>query len=87
MPSLEKATITNTVTGDRIPVHVQPRGVHGQPRQQLRPDRGPGPVSAPLLQFVHGNMQTLEMELLPRHLRGHSEGSRTLNQAGDDVRS
>jgi nucleoid-associated protein YgaU len=43
-------------------------------------------LSGPLLQFVHGNMQTLEMELFLDTYEEHREGSRSVNQAGDDVR-
>jgi len=43
-------------------------------------------LRAPLLQFVNGNMQTLEMELLLDSLEAHQAGSRRLNEAGDDVR-
>ena len=40
-----------------------------------------------MLQFVHGNMQTLEMELFLDTYEAHREGSRTVNRAGEDVRT
>src|SRR5262245_36489987 len=43
-------------------------------------------LRAPLLQFVHGSAQTLEMELLLDTVESHSAGGRRLNAAGDDVR-
>src|SRR5258708_5815529 len=43
-------------------------------------------LRAPLLQFVHGNAQTLEMELLLDTVEAHAAGSRRLNAPGDDVR-
>jgi nucleoid-associated protein YgaU len=44
-------------------------------------------LRSPLLQFVHGNLQTLEMELLVDSYETHSSGGRAVNQAGDDVRA
>jgi len=44
-------------------------------------------LSAPIIQFVHGNMQTLEMELFLDTYEEHREGNRVLNQAGEDVRN
>jgi hypothetical protein len=38
------------------------------------------------LQFTHGNLQTLDMELLVDTYEKHDEGSQIFNQAGDDVR-
>jgi hypothetical protein len=43
-------------------------------------------LSAPILQFVNGNLQTLEMELFLDTYETHQSNSRTLNQAGEDVR-
>ena len=43
-------------------------------------------LSAPIVQFVHGNQQTLEMELFLDTYEAHRAGSRVLNEAGDDVR-
>jgi nucleoid-associated protein YgaU len=43
-------------------------------------------LRAPLLQFVHGNAQTLEMELLLDTMEVHTANGARLNEAGDDVR-
>jgi len=43
-------------------------------------------LNSPVLQFVHGNLQTLEMELFLDTYEAHREGGRELNAAGDDVR-
>lgn len=83
---MEKALIINDVTQDRIPVLFNPEeytvNTDVTYAQAAIPGRG-----APLLQFVHGNMQTLEMELLVDSYEEHRDGSRVLNHAGDDVRT
>ena len=43
-------------------------------------------LSAPILQFVNGNMQTLEMELFLDTYEQHKAGSRVVNAARSDVR-
>ena len=79
--TLEKATITNTVSGERIPVLFNP------PDYTLARDNNfaqvavPG-LRGPLLQFVAGNMQTLEMELLVDSYEDHGG-----NPANSDVRA
>ena len=85
MPPLEKAVITNTVSGDRVPVLFNPEEYTVNRDINYAQAAVPG-LSAPILQFVHGNMQTLEMELLVDTYEAHREGSRQLNQAGEDVR-
>jgi contractile injection system tube protein len=84
--ALEKATITNTVTGERIPVLFNPTEYAINRDVTWAQSAIPG-LSAPLLQFVHGGLQTLEMELLVDTYEAHRDGSRTLNQAGEDVRT
>jgi hypothetical protein len=86
MPSLEKAIITNTVTGERIPVMFNPEEYTLSKDINYAQTGVPG-LSAPLLQFVHGNLQTLEMELFLDTYEGHQEGSRVVNRAGEDVRT
>ena len=84
--SLEKALITNTVSGQAIPVMFNPE------EYILRKDINyaqvgvPG-LSGPILQFVHGNTQSLEMELFLDTYEEHRNGARLLNQAGEDVRN
>ena len=85
MPPLEKAVITNTVSGGRVPVLFNPEEYTVNRDINYAQAAVPG-LSAPILQFVHGNMQTLEMELLVDTYEAHREGSRQLNQAGEDVR-
>jgi contractile injection system tube protein len=82
---LEKALVTNTVTGERIPVMFNPEEYTVNQDVNYAQTAIPG-LSAPLLQFVHGNMQTLEMELFLDTYEAHQENSRTLNQVGEDVR-
>ncbi|HUJ10358.1 MAG TPA: peptigoglycan-binding protein LysM [Verrucomicrobiae bacterium] len=81
----EKATITNTVTGTKVPVMFNPEEYSVNRENNFAQTAIPG-LSAPILQFVHGNMQTLEMELFLDTYETHRNGSRTLNQAGQDVR-
>ena len=58
----EKAIITNTVTKEKIPVMFNPEEYTLNHDNNFASQNIPG-LSAPLLQFVHGNMRTLEMEL------------------------
>jgi hypothetical protein len=85
MPSLEKALITNSDTKDKVEVLFNPEEYTLNKDNNFAQIAVPG-LSSPLLQFVHGNLQTLEMELLVDTYEAHRSGSRTLNQAGQDVR-
>jgi len=78
--SLEKALITNTVTQARIPVQFNPEEYSLSREVNYAQAAIPG-LSAPLLQFAHGNMQTLEMELLIDTYEAH-----TGTAAGSDAR-
>lgn len=80
--SLEKATITNSVTGQNIPVLFNPEEYSVNRDNNFAQMAIPG-LRAPLLQFVSGNMQTLEMELLIDSYEAHGSA----NQAGSDVRN
>lgn len=84
--ALEKAILTNTVTNDRIPVMFNPEE-YTMNRDINYAQIGVPGQSEPITQFVHGNMPTLEMELLLDTYESHREGSKVLNQAGDDVRN
>jgi LysM repeat protein len=84
--ALEKAMITNTVTGDRISVLFNPEEYTLSKDNNFAQVGVPG-LSAPILQFVQGNLSTLEMELLVDTYEEHREGNRKLNQAGEDVRN
>jgi hypothetical protein len=79
--ALEKATITNSVTGQNIPVLFNPEEYTVNRDNNFAQMAIPG-LRAPLLQFVNGNMQTLEMELLVDSYEAYSGQT----QAGDDVR-
>lgn len=79
---LEKATLTNTVTGDRVPVLFNPEEYTLSRQVTYAQAAIPG-LSAPLLQFVNGAMQTLDMELLVDTLEAHRTAG---SAAGSDVR-
>ena len=83
---LEKAVITNSNTGEKIPVMFNPEEYTLNKDINYAQIGIPG-LSSPILQFVHGNLQTLEMELFLDTYEQHREGGRTLNSAGDDVRA
>ena len=83
--ALEKATITNTVTGVRIAVMFNPEEYTQTRENSFAAIAVPG-LSAPIIQFVHGNQQSLEMELFLDTYEAHKSGNRSLNKAGDDVR-
>lgn len=59
---LHKALISNTATGDSMEVQFNPEEYTLQRENNFAQASVPG-SSAPLLQFVHGNLKTLEMEL------------------------
>ena len=83
--ALEKALITNTVTGTAIPVQFNPEEYTLNREINYAQAAIPG-LSAPLLQFVSGNLQTLQMELFLDTLEQHKLGSKTVNDAQSDVR-
>ncbi|MFZ2162584.1 MAG: hypothetical protein WAW02_10235 [Sideroxyarcus sp.] len=83
--ALEKATITNLTLNEKMTVLFNPEEYSLNRDINYAQIAVPG-LSGPLLQFVHGNMQTLEMELFLDTYEEHREGSRVMNQAGGDVR-
>lgn len=83
--ALEKATITNLTRSTNVTVLFNPEEYSLNRDINYAQIAVPG-LSGPLLQFVHGNMQTLEMELFLDTYEEHREGSRIRNKAGDDVR-
>lgn len=83
--ALEKAVITNTVNGELLPVMFSPYEYTLNRNINYAQAAIPG-LSSPVLQFVNGNMQTLEMELFLDTYEEHREGSRLLNRAREDVR-
>lgn len=84
--NLEKALLTNTVTGSRLTVQFNPEEYTLSREINYAQATVPG-LSAPILQFVAGNMQTLAMELFLDTLEQHREGSRVINAAQSDVRT
>jgi hypothetical protein len=82
----EKAIITNTETDEQIPVMFNPEEYTVNKDVNYAQTGVPG-LNAPITQFVHGNAQTLEMELFLDTYEEHREGSRVLNRAGEDVRT
>jgi hypothetical protein len=86
MPPLEKAVITNTITGDNIPVMFNP--TEYTVSQDINYAQSPIPgLSQPLLQFVNGNVPTLEMELFLDTNETVQFNGRTVATAGSDVRN
>lgn len=79
---LERALITNTVTGEGIPVMFNPEEYTVARDMTYAQTTVPG-LSAPITQFVSGGAQTLEMELLLDTYEAHSWAG---TAAGDDVR-
>jgi hypothetical protein len=77
---LEKATITNTASGDRTTVMFNPEEYTLTRANNFAEVGVPG-LRSPLLQFVHGALQTLEMELLVDTVEAHAGTT-----AGQDVR-
>src|SRR3954452_8440061 len=83
--NLEKAILTNTVSGVAIPVQFNPEEYTLSRDINYAQAAIPG-LSGPILQFVNGNMQTLEMELFLDTYEQHKVGSKVVNQAQSDVR-
>lgn len=84
--ALEKALLTNTSTGEApIAVMFNPEQYTLNRDINYAQTAIPG-LSAPVLQFVNGNMQTLEMELFLDTYEEHRVGSRVQNRPREDVR-
>jgi nucleoid-associated protein YgaU len=83
--ALEKALLVNTITQEKIAVMFNPEEYTVNRENNFAQAAIPG-LSAPILQFVSGNMQTLEMELFLDTYEKHEASGRALNQAGEDVR-
>jgi hypothetical protein len=83
---LERALITDTDTLEPIPVLFNPEEYTLSKDINYAQSAVPG-LSGPILQFVNGNLQTLEMELLVDTYEEHRHGTTILNEAGEDVRN
>ncbi|WP_328432575.1 CIS tube protein [Streptomyces sp. NBC_00453] len=77
---LERATLTNLVNGDQIQVLFNPEEYTVNRETNFAQLAVPG-LSAPVVQFVHGQAQTLEMELFLDSLAANRQAV-----AGSDVR-
>jgi hypothetical protein len=88
--ALEKAIITKihppASREEGIPVMFNPEEYTVNKDINYAQTGVPG-LSAPIIQFVHGNMGTLEMELFLDTYEEHRGGSSSLNRAGEDVRN
>jgi hypothetical protein len=83
---LEKAVITNLVTGEEISVLFNPEEYTVSKDNNFASLAVPG-LRSPLLQFVHGNLRTLAMELLVDSYERHQSGTQAPVAAGSDVRA
>jgi len=83
--ALEKAMLTNTVTQESIPVLFNPEDYALSREVSYAAATVPG-LSNPVLQFVAGALQTLDMELLVDSYEEHTVASRQVNPAQGDVR-
>ena len=86
MPALEKAIVTNTVTGTKIPVMFNPTDYTVSQEINYAQAAIPG-LSQPLLQFMNGNVPTLDMELFLDTTETVQVNGRTVATAGSDVRN
>ena len=82
---LEKATITNYATRERIPVLFNPEEYTVNKGNLFAEAVVPG-LSGPILQFVAGNQTTLDLDLLVDTYEAHADAG-SANAAGDDVRT
>jgi hypothetical protein len=85
MAGLEKARITNIDTSEDFEVIFNPEEYRLEKGNNFAQIAVPG-LRSPLLQFVHGNLKTLEMELLVDTYEAHTSGSKAVNTAKQDVR-
>jgi len=84
--ALEKAFIVKKDSGARLlTVMFNPEEYTVNRDNNFAQIAIPG-LRAPLMQFVHGNAQTLEMELILDTVESHTAGGQRLNEAGEDVR-
>jgi hypothetical protein len=85
MAQLEKAVITNTVTGDKVSVLFNPTDYTVS--QDINYAQAPVPgLSQPLLQFMNGSVPKLDMELFLDTNEAVVASGRTIAAAGSDVR-
>ena len=83
--ALEKALVTNTVNAESVAVLFNPEEYTLNKDINYAQAAVPG-LSAPILQFVNGNLQTLDMELFLDTYEEHREGDKVLARKFQDVR-
>src|SRR6202171_1654106 len=83
--ALEFANLTNLDTGTQVEVLFNPNEYSLNKDNNYAQASIPG-LSSPLLQFVHGNLRTLDMELQFDSFEEHKHGSRTVTPAQADMR-
>jgi hypothetical protein len=84
--ALEHATLTNLDTGARHEALFNPSEYRLAKDNTFAQAAVPG-LGSPLLQFVHGNLRTLEMELFFDTYEGHRHAARVVNEPLADVRT
>jgi hypothetical protein len=82
---LEFASLTNLDTNDVCHALFNPNEYSINKDNNYAQMAVPG-LGSPLLQFVHGNLKTLDMELFFDSYEQHLHGSLVVNQPQDDVR-
>jgi nucleoid-associated protein YgaU len=80
MSGLERASLVNTVTGAAVHVQFNPEEYTLNRETNFSQLAVPG-LSAPIVQFAHGNAQTVDLELLV-----DTTGASSAGPAGSDVR-
>jgi Contractile injection system tube protein len=83
--TFELASITHLGNGTKVDALFNPSEYSVNKDNNFAQIAVPG-LSSPLLQFVNGNLRTLEMELFFDSYEQHRLGSRVLTAAHDDVR-
>lgn len=84
--ALEKAFIVAKATGERLVTAMFNPDAYTLNRSNNFAEIAVPGLRGPLLQFVHGHAQTLDMDLLLDTVEQHEAGGARMNEAGDDVR-
>jgi nucleoid-associated protein YgaU len=79
MSGLERASLVNTVTGAAVHVQFNPEEYTLNRETTFSQLAVPG-LSAPIVQFAHGNAQTIDLELLVDTTEGGSDARRLVEQ-------
>lgn len=84
--ALEPAVLTNLESGAEVTVLFNPSEYSLSKDNNFAQAAVPG-LSSPVLQFVNGNLQTLDLELFVDSLERHERAGSVLNPALADVRT